>query len=76
MESPENDGAVFRPFHKPWKSKNDFHSTIASTNTSTEQAFHLRNRKNCLNNRGHRNRAESFYHERPSCSKKPNLSLT
>jgi len=20
MESPENDGAVFRPFHKPWKS--------------------------------------------------------
>jgi len=20
MESPENDGAVFRPSHKPWKS--------------------------------------------------------
>jgi hypothetical protein len=20
MESPENDSAVFRPFHKPWKS--------------------------------------------------------
>ena len=21
MESPENDGAVFRPSHKPWKSR-------------------------------------------------------
>jgi hypothetical protein len=54
MESPENDDAVFRPSHKPWKSKNDFHITTATMNTSSEQSFHLRNRKNCLNYRDHR----------------------
>jgi hypothetical protein len=55
MESPENDDAVFRPSHKPWKSKNDFHITTAM-NTSTEQVFHLGHRKNCLNNRDQRTR--------------------
>jgi len=54
MESPENDGAVFRPSHKPWKSKNDFHITTATMNTSSEQSFHLRARKHCPNNRDHR----------------------
>ena len=24
MESPENEKTVFRPFHKPWKSKSRF----------------------------------------------------
>jgi hypothetical protein len=67
MESPENDGAVFRASHKPWKSKNDFHITTATMNTSSEQSFHLRNRKNCLNYRDHRillcsvNAVESIY---------------
>jgi hypothetical protein len=60
MESPENDSAVFRPSRKPWKSKNDFHITTTTTNTSTEQVFHLRNRKYCLNYRGHRCQNQSL----------------
>jgi hypothetical protein len=34
MESPENDGTVFRPSHKPWKSiKADSHIPTATTMT-------------------------------------------
>jgi GT2 family glycosyltransferase len=49
----ENDRTVFRPSHKTLKiDETDFHILTAST--TTEQFFHLENRKTCPNNRSHR----------------------